>query len=303
MMEQTLDDVEFIFVDDCTNDRSVEILKNVISEYPNRKDQVRIIHHEKNKGLPSARNTGLAIAQGDYVFHWDSDDYADKSMLEEMYEFASDNNLDLVWTDWYLTFAENERYMKQPDYNSPLEALKGMLAGSMKYNVWNKLAKRSLYTGNDIRFPDGYGMGEDLTMLLVFAHANNSKHLPKSFYHYLKTNQNAFSHSIKSEHFSSLTRNIEWVCQELSSIFGNSLEKEYNLLKLDSKYPLISCSKDINNYRIWNTWFPEANKMITKPRNISMRRKILEISALYRIYPILWLHSLILNIYYGIIYR
>ena len=44
LFEQTYEDVEYVFVDDCTQDRSVELLQNVIENYPSRKDKVRIIH-------------------------------------------------------------------------------------------------------------------------------------------------------------------------------------------------------------------------------------------------------------------
>ena len=48
LFEQTLKDIEYIFVNDCTPDRSVEVLKNVIEEYPDRKSQIRILHHKDN---------------------------------------------------------------------------------------------------------------------------------------------------------------------------------------------------------------------------------------------------------------
>ena len=58
LFEQTLDDIEYIFVNDCTKDGSIDILNAVINDYPARKEQVRIVHHEKNKGLPFARQSG-----------------------------------------------------------------------------------------------------------------------------------------------------------------------------------------------------------------------------------------------------
>ena len=197
-MSQTLADVEFIFVNDSTPDDSMEILQSVLDNYPERKSDVMILTHTENRGLPSARNTGLAHANGKYIFHCDSDDYVESSMLEEMSAFAEDNNVDIVWTDWYLSMAHSERYMSMPDFHSPEEAIKAMLSGGMKYNVWNKLVRRSLYVNNSILFPSGYGMGEDLTMIKLFAFAEKVAHLPKAYYHYNKTNSSAFSHIQKS---------------------------------------------------------------------------------------------------------
>lgn len=304
MLSQTLDDIEYIFVDDCTPDKSIEVLESVIAKHPERKDSIKIIHHDVNKGLPAARNTGLEHATGDYVFHWDSDDYAELSMLKEMYEHAVGNDFDIVWCDWFLTFEKNERRMSTPDYETPRQALSGMLEGSMKYNVWNKLAKRSLYKQNDIRFPEGYGMGEDLTMLLVFAYAKKSGRLPKAYYHYLKTNTNAFSNSLKSIHFEPLKRNVIWIAEELHKIYGQSIEKEIAFLKLQSKYPLLSASGKFADYRKWNDWFPEANNFISYNKNISLRSKLLQLFAKNRLYGFVFLHYWLVNkVVYGIIYK
>lgn len=300
MMRQTLQDVEFIFVDDCSRDRSIDILKEILAGYPDR--NVRIIRHTENKGLPSARNTGLAEASGEYVFHWDSDDYAEPEMLEKMYFCAVENDADVVWADWFLTFSENERRMSQPDYDSPVDALKGMLGGKMKYNVWNKLARRSLYDG--VRFPDGYGMGEDMTMMLLFARAEKVVHLPEAFYHYLKTNTTAFSNTVRPEHFDALKRNVSWISDELRKACRQDIGQELAFLKLESKYPLLVGSGNFGYYRLWNTWFPEADEYICRNKNVSLRSRLVQQAARYRQYWLVWLHyQLICRLVYGLIYR
>ena len=75
LMKQTLQDVEYIFVDDATPDQSLSILQEVLVAYPERKKYVKILHHKDNQGLPAARNTGLEVSEGEYIFHCDSDDY------------------------------------------------------------------------------------------------------------------------------------------------------------------------------------------------------------------------------------
>lgn len=88
---------------------------------------------------------------------------------------------------------KKERYMKQPAYDTAIDALKGILSGAMKYNVWNKLVRRQLYTANNIRFPEGHSMGEDMTMIQLFACAGSVCYLPRAFYHYVRLNTNAFT--------------------------------------------------------------------------------------------------------------
>ncbi|MCS2388759.1 glycosyltransferase family 2 protein [Bacteroides thetaiotaomicron] len=88
LFEQSLENMEFIFVNDCTPDKSVEILRQVIEDYPRRYLQIQIIEHEENRGLAMARNSGLLIAKGEYIIHCDSDDWVELDMYEEMYEKA-----------------------------------------------------------------------------------------------------------------------------------------------------------------------------------------------------------------------
>ena len=132
LFEQTLKDVEYIFVDDASPDDSIDILKSCIDRYPERKDQVIILTHEQNQGLPAARNTGLAVATGEYVFHCDSDDFVEKDMLEEMYKAAKTQDADMVYCDFYLSFEKNERYMSNPVYETADSMLRqGLLGGNM----------------------------------------------------------------------------------------------------------------------------------------------------------------------------
>ena len=95
LMEQTLREVEFIIVDDCSPDRSIAVAEAVMQNYPERHAQVHLIHHEVNKGLPAARNTGLAVAKGEYVFHCDSDDFIEPVMLEKLYDEAKRQDADI----------------------------------------------------------------------------------------------------------------------------------------------------------------------------------------------------------------
>ena len=67
----------------------IDILKNVLSDYPHRLNQVKIINHASNKGLPQARKTGILEANGDYIIHCDSDDWVNPKMYKNMYNTAN----------------------------------------------------------------------------------------------------------------------------------------------------------------------------------------------------------------------
>ena len=97
LMQQTLDEVEYIFVNDATPDESMDVLKSTLQQYPERLQQVKILTHEINKGLPEARNTGLKIATGKYIYHCDSDDFMEPNTLKQLYETAEREKADYVW--------------------------------------------------------------------------------------------------------------------------------------------------------------------------------------------------------------
>lgn len=304
LMEQTMTDVEYIFVDDASPDDSIQILHKVLADYPERCDYVKILTHNENKGLPAARNTGLSVAQGEYVFHCDSDDFVESDMLDQLYRQAKEMDADIVWCDWWLSFAKNERYMKQPNYTTPLDAVKAMLGGAMKYNVWNKLVKRKLYQKNNIVFPEGYGMGEDMTMILLFAYAQRIKYIPKAFYHYIKNNTDAFTQNHSKKHLKDLQYNVDRVERIISAIYGISLTKEMAFLKLETKFPLLIMGSSTEQYKEWVSLYPEANPYIFQNTYISMRSRILEWCAWKKQWWIIKLYyKVVIRLIYGVIYR
>lgn len=304
LMEQTLREVEYIFVDDATPDHSIQILEEVVARYPERKEQVRIVHHEENKGLPAARNTGLTLATGEYIFHCDSDDFVEPTMLEELSNAAKEKNADIVWCDWYLTFEQNERYMRQPSYATAMEALQGVLHGNMKYNVWNKLVRRSLYTDNQILFPAGYGMGEDMTMIRLMACARQVAYVPKAFYHYIKTNSAAFTNSYSERHLNELLHNTQETIEFIEAKFGKeTMEKDLAAFKLSVKFPFL-ITDDRAMYAIWDRWFRDANRYIFADSSVPLRNKLLQYAAAQRWWWLVALYyKLVYKVIYGIIYK
>lgn len=90
IINQTLKDIEIICINDGSKDNSAAILLN----YAKKDKRIRIINQE-NKGAGAARNRGLEIASGDYLYFIDSDDWADKKLLEKLYCKITKNNSDI----------------------------------------------------------------------------------------------------------------------------------------------------------------------------------------------------------------
>lgn len=304
LFEQTfLSDVEFIFVDDASKDRSNEVLKSVIDEYAELKLNVKIIQHENNQGLPSARNTGLKHAQGEYVMHVDGDDFLERDALELLYSAVQAHDIDVVWCDYYISFDSKRKVITQPSFTTPEDAVRGMLRGTMKYNVWNKLCRRSLFVDNDINFPDGKSMGEDLTMIMIFLNAKSCAYVNKPLYNYVQ-NPNQMTAVYNEEKLESLKYNCNRISQYIDQYFGHiDYRSEYSALKQLMKWPFLLDGK-YSSYKRWHEWFPESNAYIWQTKGVNRRIKFIEWCASKHLLPIIWLHYiLVIRLYYGVVYR
>ncbi len=303
LFRQTLQEVEYIFVDDATPDNSIKVLRSVMEKYPERSNAIRILRHERNKGLPAARNTGLAIAQGKYVFHCDSDDFTETDLLESLYDAAEKHSADAVWCDYYISHENSERYMKQPGYATPEAALKGMLCGRMKYNVWNKLVRRNLYVDNAVSFPAGYAMGEDLTMIKIFAFAKKVVYLPKAYYHYVQWNAASMTREYTDNHLSALRHNAEETIAFLKLRYGAPWNQDIYSFALLMKWSFLISDKR-RMYRLWKDWFPQANAFIWSDKQVSVRIRFIEWCAAKGWFAIVWLHYwIVIKFFYGIAYK
>ena len=295
LLEQTLQEVEFIFVDDASLDESRAIIERVSSEY-NR--NVIFLTHPMNKGLPAARNTGLSKAKGEFVFHCDSDDYLEPTMLEDMYEAAISAHADFVYCDFYLDYETGRRYMVNPSYENPEQMIKeGFLAGLMKYNVWNKMARSNLY--KDVSFPEGHGMGEDMTIIALATKAQRVVHVPKALYHYMRTNGNAFTNTVSEKHLSDILFNTERTISFLKSWTARGLDKYLEFFKLNVKLHFLFTGR-YKDYKLWHLWFPEANRYISQNKFLPFRTIWVQQWAAWHLFPLVWLYSAVVN---GLYYR
>ena len=88
---QTVENIEIILIDDGSPDQSPVLC----DQYAEKDRRVRVIH-KKNGGLASARNRGITVATGKYIFFLDSDDWLEKDGLQQLYELAQKYQVDFV---------------------------------------------------------------------------------------------------------------------------------------------------------------------------------------------------------------
>ena len=195
IFNQTYENLDIVFVDDCSPDNSIQVMYETLEGYPQRKGQVRVIKHETNRGLAAARNTGVEAAIGDCLMHVDSDDYLDEKTVSRCVEKMENTDADVV------VFGANHVYPKKTVADivhlpqSKNEYLKLLLSRKTRINIWGALYKTKLYKDNDIKAIEGVNLGEDYTVtprLMYFA--NKIVEIPQPMYQYIHYNDNSYTY-------------------------------------------------------------------------------------------------------------
>lgn len=155
-LNQSYNNIEYILVDDCGTDKSMNIVKKICSEHI-RRDSVKIIKHLKNSGLSAARNTGIDNATGDYIFFMDSDDIITSDCIEKQVSTIQKYNADI--TDSCIQVLGGRNIFKETknEYylNKKNEILILFFRNRLHFSAWNKLIKRTILIDNNIKFIEG----------------------------------------------------------------------------------------------------------------------------------------------------
>lgn len=166
LFEQTYEDIEYIFVDDCSPDGSIDVLRNVMSRYPAREKQVRIIRHEGNMGLGAARATAMEAAQGEYVMFVDSDDFISRDAAEVLMSAIESSGADIADGGFvYYTGTENDAVYHPSHDTAEVFLRKVLIQNIVAHAMWARLIRRKLFTDNDIKFQKGINHAEDYSVL------------------------------------------------------------------------------------------------------------------------------------------
>lgn len=292
LFEQTLDDIEYIFVDDCTPDHSIDVLRNVIRDYPNRSNI--IIHRmQKNSGQAEVRKWGIQHATGEYTIHCDSDDWVDTSAYKLLYEKAKESDCDIVFHDYYIYKDNTPHYKSTCGFNNPKEKLvTDILQARMKASLWMALIKRSIFDDNRFSYPKG-DMTEDFTIILqAIVISNKISHISSGLYYYCYNNQ-SISHKITRE--ACLKRFQDCVSNtDLLQVFLEKVSVDYSeeldVRKLDTINQLLPAVYKREYLRLWKSKYPRLTLRLlhSKLLNLSEKIKILMIyCGLYPVYQLI----------------
>lgn len=249
ILAQTFSDFEVLLINDGSTDKS-GVLCN---EYAQKYDRIKVIH-KKNEGVSAARNDGIKNAKGGFLLYVDSDDYIDKTMLEDMYSNAQITGADIVACDFYQEYSDKSVYTSAY-YENKEEFFRDVLGNNWGV-MWKMLVRADLYSKNNISFPPKIDAGEDYCVCVKLVYyAQKISCIKQAYYHYVRSNPNSII-AIKTEERTlnqiDSTKMVESFLIE-KGVY-DKYEKEFSIRKFLAKSSLVK-----TNYPLWKRTFPEAS--------------------------------------------
>lgn len=187
--------IECILVNDCTPDNSVSICEQLIAEYDGS-IQFKILHHDRNRGLSAARNTGTDAATSEYIYYLDSDDEITQTCISLLTkEIELNPELELVqgntqpspFKEGYLVDTAKEPLHILTNQKIRYHAFK--IANGLPVNAWNKLVSKDFLKRNHISFLEGLIHEDVLWSFFVYNRLTKLSMIPDITYiHYITEN-------------------------------------------------------------------------------------------------------------------
>ena len=282
---QTLEDMEFLFIDDSSQDRSIELIQQILeTEFPARKAQVQCFRMPVNSGQAVVRMFGIAHATGDYVIQCDGDDFVDPVAYSLLYETALSGQYDIVSCN--LRCGSGDAWTVKLQHPTPGQEKEDILLGRISYSLCTKLIRRSLL--DKLRAPVS-NVGEDMVISVqAFLKGKRFCHLPEALYSY-RTNPASTSREAGDE---ALLRRLE-ASQQNVHLLLTLLQQEYGYspsspevvyTKYNGRHWLEPVVHLPRFYHLWKATYPEINRRFLFTPKIAWQTKFWFLLIVLRLY-------------------
>lgn len=233
IVQQTyVGELECLFVDDCGKDRSVALTEEFISSYQGS-IKFKMLHHECNKGLSAARNTGLLHATGDYVYFLDSDDTITPDCISLMAALAEKYpGVDMVQGNnkTKLQFLRLNSGLL-PEYSDNKKWIKECcLTRRIPMTAWNRLVRKEFLVSNGLFFEEGLIHEDELWTFFLSKRLQMLAFCFEDTYFYRENPSGIMSYAGKDDRSSA----------PIVSVMASNLEKPQIFLEIRYMMNLIS---------------------------------------------------------------
>ena len=187
-LEQDLscEDYEIIIINDGSTDSSLLIAQDFAEQYNNIK-----VYSQKNSGQSVARNRGLSLAKGEYIWYIDPDDWLESAILQKLYIEMSTNDLDCLWFKWRRIDASGHCYINSSDNTSRrkgtvVESGISFLNNNFGYACYSPAFwfRRQFLLDNSFFFKEGVIFEDTELIPRILLKADRVKFIPLLCYNY-----------------------------------------------------------------------------------------------------------------------
>ncbi|MBQ0028899.1 MAG: glycosyltransferase [Bacteroidales bacterium] len=254
LFEQTLDDIEFIFVDDCSVDSSVQLLLKTMNDYPNRNKQVTIHRMPQNSGQAKVRETGIKLAKGEYIIHCDSDDWIEPKAYETLYNKAKSDDDDMLFFDFIMEKEGVSTHVNNIIYSNVKNTINRLLLDRSKASLWLVLVKKSLYEREEFSHPK-FDMAEDFTAIVQLCYLSKKiGYIETPFYHYC-INQMSLSKEISEtrclKRYNDLYGNVRFLCSFFKLMNDKSFKDALFIRMYEVRFMLDPIANNLFYFKMW----------------------------------------------------
>lgn len=269
---QTLTDWELFCVDDGSKDRSGEVCDSYAAKDP----RIHVIHKE-NGGAPSARNVAIDQAEGRYLYFCDADDWAEKTMLEDMVRIAEENGSQLVVAGFYIDtyYSDTEKFTQSQEVPSRVFATQRefrehaheLFDQNLLYTPWNKLFLASYIKDNKLYFPQTFW--DDFPFnLSVVRDIEKVAVTSEKYYHFIRKREESETARYRSDMYEKREEEDGWM-KDLYAYWNVSSPESKEFL--DRRYieRLVGCVENLTNKNCdlpRRAKLKEIRQYITTPR-------------------------------------
>ena len=255
---QTYPEINFVFVNDCSPDNSLQVLKDTITKHHIDNSRYVIVNHEQNEGIAVSRADAIANAKGDYIFFVDSDDWIEPDTVEQMVLATKDGSVDIVGCDFMKDYLSGKTTYHHENYS---ETCRENMYRCLNYDIgtvlWKLLIRRSLF--DNFKITPHVDIVEDYIMSVkLYYYAKSFFVIHKAFYHYVQYNQARVSLQTLwsvNMHIKGV-QEVEQFCRE-KGFYDDYVQHKLLLRKFNIKSNFV-LNNHLLNSKSYRMTFPEA---------------------------------------------
>lgn len=207
LFAQTYSDIEYVFCDDCTPDRSIELLREVVERYPERKERVRIVHNDTNMGIGTTRKRLVSEVHTDTFLFVDSDDVLPLNAVKTLVKRMKETDTDIVDGAYAIYVDEKTGKVITPPHDEPSKYLDKILCQNIILpRVWGRLYKTSVLDKVKDLFIEGIDFAEDICATSRLACVTSRSWTDEVVYYYRTDNINSYTRNITKRNILSYFR-------------------------------------------------------------------------------------------------